>query len=273
MSSPQRSSHPYDPAASMSLLTQLLMNPLDSGYYQYGKQERPRTLWQKVLVLLLSVVLGVAGISAISSLRSPSRLDVEDSLGEQVEKKRESVEELATSVDQLRERVEAKTSLEGALVEQMEPGTALATSTGALSGQGLRVTVREAPSVGIDTPIVRQGAGKIRDHDLRMIVNALWGGGAEAITINGLRLGPGSFIRTAGQSILVNITPIQAPYVIEAIGDGPTLSVAIVQGETGDYLSSVESAHGITISTQAVKDLTVPEVKLRALRYTQLLKE
>lgn len=273
MTNPQRSSSMYDPAASMSLLTQLLLNPLDSGYYQYSKQDHPRTVWHRAVVLLMSVVLGVAGISAISSLRSPSRLDVEDSLGEQVQKKRSSVDELAGVVDQLRETVQMKTSSEGASVEQVEPGVALVTSTAALLGPGVRVTVREAPNVGIDTPNVRQGAGKVRDHDLRMIVNALWSGGAEAVSINGVRLGPGSFIRTAGQSILVDITPIQAPYTIEAIGDGPGLSVAIVQGETGDYLSSVESAHGITISTQAVKELTMPEVKLRALRNTELLKE
>ena len=51
-----------------------------------------------------------------------------------------------------------------------------------------------------------------------MVVNAMWGAGAEAVSINGQRIGPTTFVRTAGSVILVNITPVSSPYVVSAIG-------------------------------------------------------
>lgn len=43
--------------------------------------------------------------------------------------------------------------------------------------------------------------------------------GAEAIAINGNRLGAQTSIRKAGGHILIGMTAIQSPYTIEAIGD------------------------------------------------------
>ena len=51
-----------------------------------------------------------------------------------------------------------------------------------------------------------------------MVVNALWAAGAEAISVNGQRIGPDTFVRTAGSAILVNVTPVSSPYEVAAIG-------------------------------------------------------
>jgi uncharacterized protein YlxW (UPF0749 family) len=59
----------------------------------------------------------------------------------------------------------------------------------------------------------------IHDYDLRVVVNALWAGGAEAISINGQRLISTSSIRCAGNTILVNYTRLASPYKIKAIGN------------------------------------------------------
>lgn len=261
-----------DVAASMSLLTQLLRNPLDAGYHTYGERGGSSPVWQKFVVCVLSAVLGVAGISAVSSLRSPSRVDVADSLGEHVRYHHEQTELLESQVDVLRGDIEAVTAGSGEQIEGVDGAMRLAIAMSEVTGPGVRVTVRSAPDSGVDV-LARQHSGRVRDHDLRMIVNALWAAGAEALAINGKRIAPGSFIRTAGQSILVNITPIDSPYVIEAIGQGGPLSLALVQGETGDYLSSVESAHGITIHTQALSELKLPGIPPRAVRYSHVVKE
>ena len=89
-----------------------------------------------------------------------------------------------------------------------------------------------------------------------MVVNALWSAGAEAVSVNGQRIGPGSFIRTAGSTILVDVTAISSPYNIEAIGNANELSLSLVRGSTGDYLSSAESLTGITLNAQSVKEMT-----------------
>ena len=47
-------------------------------------------------------------------------------------------------------------------------------------------------------------SGQVTDHDLQTVVNALWAAGARAIWVGGVRLGPQTAIRTAGQTILVD---------------------------------------------------------------------
>ena len=64
----------------------------------------------------------------------------------------------------------------------------------------------------------------MRDGDLQLVVNALWAAGAEAISINGQRLGPTTAIRFAGEAVLVDFRPVTNPYEVSAIGDPDTLS-------------------------------------------------
>jgi uncharacterized protein YlxW (UPF0749 family) len=58
----------------------------------------------------------------------------------------------------------------------------------------------------------------VHDVDLQLVVNALWGAGAEAVAVNGQRLVATSPIRAAGETITVNFRPLVPPYKVEAIG-------------------------------------------------------
>lgn len=126
----------------------------------------------------------------------------------------------------------------------------LATSLRPVRGPGLTVKLRDAPDQED-----RTGKGAVRDQDIRRLLNSLWSSGAEAVAVNGHRIGPGTFVRTAGSTILVNVTAIQSPYTIEAIGDADALSVGLVRGSTGDYFSALQSVSGIRMSTTSSKSL------------------
>ena len=65
------------------------------------------------------------------------------------------------------------------------------------------------------------GAGSdalVSAHDLRVLVQELWLGGAEAIAINGERITATTAILDIGGSILVNSAYLAAPYKVAAIG-------------------------------------------------------
>jgi len=111
----------------------------------------------------------------------------------------------------------------------------------------------------------------VRDQDLAMVVNAMWGAGAEAVSINGQRIGPTTFVRTAGSVILVNITPVSSPYIVSAIGDSNALSVALVRGNTGDYLSAAQSVTGMTVSTKVAPSLSMDALAPTTPQYATLL--
>ena len=57
----------------------------------------------------------------------------------------------------------------------------------------------------------RTRRGQVRDGDLQLVVNALWAAGAEAVSINGQRLGPTTAIRFAGRGRARRLPPGHEP--------------------------------------------------------------
>lgn len=112
-----------------------------------------------------------------------------------------------------------------------------------VSGPGVEVTVSDD---GV-------AAGATTDRELQDVVNALWAGGARAISVGGVRLGPQTAIRTAGQTILVGFHPLSGPYSIEAVG-GPDLLAAAEQSPAVIALSKatagIHPGLAITAATQ-----------------------
>jgi len=90
-----------------------------------------------------------------------------------------------------------------------------------LAGPGVEVvlkdsTLRRAPS-GDPNDLV------IHEQDIQAIVNALWVGGAEAMSINGERITSTSAVRCVGNTLLLHGSVYAPPYRIDAIGDAAAL--------------------------------------------------
>ncbi|ONH32985.1 hypothetical protein BL253_04140 [Pseudofrankia asymbiotica] len=107
-----------------------------------------------------------------------------------------------------------------------------------------------------------RGAGQLADHDLADLVNALWSGGARAITVGGVRLSPTSAIRTAGEAILVGFQPVASPYRIDAIGDPARLLTALFGSGAGRRLADGHLAGARLRGTTAMADLTMPAARV-----------
>lgn len=263
----QGSAQDVDPAASMSLLNQLLANPLDAAYTHYEPDSGRLGAWHKALVVVFSCALGLASVSVVGTLRNLSTKDVEEELRSQARSKQEAVEALQLDVSAL--SAAAHTDSATTRSTALAPGLALANSLDPASGPGLIVTLKDSESAAV----VGTNAGRVRDIDLNVVVNALWSAGAEGIAINDIRIGPGTFIRQAGSVILMNITPIQSPYVISAIGDANAMSVALVRGASGDFLSSAASVSGFTLTTAGSLNIELPALDLRVTHTVQAVTE
>ena len=59
----------------------------------------------------------------------------------------------------------------------------------------------------------------IHEQDLQAVINALWAGGAEALSVNGQRILATTAIRCVGNTLLLHGAVYSPPYVIEAVGD------------------------------------------------------
>ena len=243
----------------MSLLTSLLANPLDAGYEHYRAEHGPRPtgLFSRLAVFAVAVALGFGSVIAIDSLRRPAN-DVKADLKEQAATRSSNVEALSDEVQSLGHAID-DLSQSGSPIA-VDGARDLVTATRPVSGPGITVTLTDRSGPG-------KGSGAVRDQDVAMVVNALWAAGAEAISVNGQRIGPDTFVRTAGSAILVNVTPVSSPYEVAAIGDANALSVALVRGATGDYLSAAQSVTGMTVSSKVSDNLQMEALTLTDSHY------
>jgi uncharacterized protein YlxW (UPF0749 family) len=99
-----------------------------------------------------------------------------------------------------------------------------------VEGAGLTVTLSDAPqSIDHDAPDTVDNPNLLLVHqqDIQAVVNALWKGGALAITIQGQRVVSTTGIRCIGNSVQLQGVPYSQPYRIQAVGDVSRLSTAI----------------------------------------------
>lgn len=87
-----------------------------------------------------------------------------------------------------------------------------------VAGAGVTITLEDAPEQIRDTTDVDVKDLIVHQQDIQAVVNALWGGGAEAMTIQGQRIISTTGIKCVGNTVVLHDVPYAPPYVISAIG-------------------------------------------------------
>ncbi len=118
----------------------------------------------------------------------------------------------------------------------------------AVSGPGVTVTLDDAPksvidraredgSVPVDQLVVHQ-------QDIQAVVNTLWLGGAEAVTVQGQRIISTTGIKCVGNTVVLHGVPYAPPYRIAGIGDPTKLAEALAHSEyVAAYQTFVQQYH------------------------------
>ncbi|WP_078588566.1 MULTISPECIES: DUF881 domain-containing protein [Streptomyces] len=273
------------PDASMSLLTNVMDHSLDEGYAEAAaarggaRDSRiPGTL--RGLLTLgagLALVGAVVTVGAVNAHKAEPTLAKErDALIQRINDSNSSADHLQKQVQELRRKVDGTQQQALASAGDGDPGGLTGVvGLGEVTGPGVKLVLEDAAGTGVGgnvDPRAGQGfsnSGRLRDRDLQLVVNGLWGSGAEAVAINGQRLTALSAIRAAGEAVLVDNRPLVPPYNIQAIGDGPKLLAAFENDMAGQYLRLLQERYGIksTLSTQ--KSMTLPAAVGVTLRTAQ----
>lgn len=232
-----------------------------------------RTSW-RLAVPLVAAGAGVLFVtSALSSdgtdLRSETsdldtlireRADDLEALREQVSEARAENRELAAAVD------------EQSVVKQRERAEDLMPTAGftEVEGPGIRIALTDAPresdAEGVDPNLL-----VVHQQDIQGFVNALWAGGAQAISLQNQRLISTMGIKCVGNTVVLDGVPYAPPYVIEAVGDVQQMqealdnsnAVNVYQDYVEEYDLGLESSVESSIEIPAyggTPDLTYAEV-------------
>jgi uncharacterized protein YlxW (UPF0749 family) len=231
-----------------------------------------------VLVALTMVVAGllVAVTYDQAATKSQGREQVRTALIGQIENASSVSDRLAVDLTDLRARVGSTREklLAASAVGQQALDELTRAEQGAaalpVSGPGLLVTLANADQSAAADPVGGTAEddprGRVRDGDLQQVVNALWAAGAEAISINGQRLGPTSAIRFAGEAVLVDFRPVTNPYEIRAIGDPDTLSSRFLASPEVGALAVISESFHLRFEFAQEDELTLPPASTPELR-------
>jgi uncharacterized protein YlxW (UPF0749 family) len=226
---------------------------------------------------LVGFVLVVAYITTHRG--APEAAKVHNSLVDRVRSAQDTVNGLSNRVNQLQRQLDRVRNRalppSGDLAKNLELAQVQAGLT-AVSGPGVLVTLRD-PSGPTATPTPGRGGTTpigstniLTDRDVRSVVNELWHDGAEAISVNDVRLTPTSAIRFAGEAVLVDFQPITSPYRIAAIGNADLLSTNFAQSTVASRYQTLTGVEGIGFTFTDSSDLTLPASAPVRVRYARV---
>ena len=185
-----------------------------------------------------------------------------ENFGELVRQESEHGDLLQTEVEDLRATVAELTLAQDTPAQQLDPETAahsgVATGLTAVTGPGLRVTLQDAP---VNRP---QPEGIVADNlvvhqqDLEGVINALWAGGAEAMTLQGQRVTTLTAFRCVGNVLSLHGRVYSPPYTVEVIGDAAAMQKALDASPPVRVFREYVDAVGLGYEVHKLDDVTLP---------------
>lgn len=223
-------------------------------------QRLPRTRAGRVTTVLVFVVSGLLiTVSAIAARGTDLRSDRNLSLRDLIISQAQRNTELQADVDRLRAEVDELSSQDFSLgqIRRETEAAELAASTSAVAGPGVRVTLADAPTdvkpAGVDDDDL-----VVHQQDIQAVVNALWAGGAEAMSIQGQRVVSTTGIKCVGNTVVLHGVPYAPPYVIEAIGDADAMEQALGDADAVQIYRQYVDAYGLGYTQERVDDVQLP---------------
>jgi uncharacterized protein YlxW (UPF0749 family) len=128
-----------------------------------------------------------------------------------------------------------------------------------LTGPGLVVTLNDAPR----DEAIPQGTDPnllvVHQQDLQAVVNALWAGGAEGVSLQGQRIVSTTGIKCVGNTVVLQGVPYSPPYRIAAVGDPRSMYRALVSSpEVQSYRDYVPPPYNLGWSLRTQPRLGIP---------------
>ena len=188
---------------------------------------------------------------------------------EQVEAVKDRVADLNTEVASLTEAVNDRdVNRYRRQIETLSDPAGLEPRT----GEGVTITLSDAPEDVINSSTRDINLLVVHQQDIQAVVNALWKGGAAAVTIQGQRVVSTTGIKCEGNAVQLQGVPYSQPYEISGVGKADELLDAVAADEYlqiyRDQAAEPDVAVGWDVTTQ--ESLTAPAYTgLLDLQYAQ----
>ena len=237
-----------------------------AGLALLRRQVGPRSAWS-VFVPLVALLAGLLfSMSAHTAQGTPLRDDRNPQVSSLIGDRERQIDQQTRVASGLRRDVEQQTEVAGGsdaeIAAQQRRGDASRAAAGltAVHGPGVTVRLDDAPrrndgtlpaGVNIDDLVVHQ-------QDVQAVVNALWAGGAEAMSIMGVRVIGTSAVRCVGNTLLLNGRQYSPPFVVTAIGDADRMRTALEDSDGVRAFRAQAATLGLGYSFRLEGDVLIP---------------
>jgi len=216
---------------SLVVVSEQTPRPADQAADRNVHEARSQRVRGSIAVGLVFVLAGLLFVTNIRSQNQAGARGPSD-LAELILAESERVEERQASVDELRVVVEELTQnqADAEVVYDRDAAERLALAAGVveMAGPGVAVELSDAPAEALrNDRNLRPDDLVVHQQDLQSVVNALWAGGAEAMTIQGQRISANSAVRCVGNTLMLHGRLYSPPYRIEAIGPQKAMTASL----------------------------------------------
>ena len=212
----------------------------------------PRRTRRVASILAVTIASGL--LFSVSSLNERKHPAATSDLATLVRTRQAQVSALDNEVSSLDSEVQGFSSPQ---VDAPDEDAFTARSTRPVTGPGVQITLSDAPPGQIPAGATPNDL-VIHQQDIEDTMNALWAGGAEAMTVQGVRVTSRTVIRCIGNVILVDGTSFSPPYVIQAIGDPETLRATVTANPRMVNFQVYVTKYGLGWDLQTKSSLSFP---------------
>jgi uncharacterized protein YlxW (UPF0749 family) len=229
-----------------------------------GAERRPG--WS-LGVPMIALAAGVLFTTTATTAGGTSlRDDRRPQLAQLIEERRAEVDAANTDAAALRAQVEAQSdALAGSdkpIADQVTRAEAARTDAGytAMHGPGLSVRLNDAPrkADGSRPAGANNDDLLVHQQDVQAVVNALWAGGAEAMSIMDVRVISTSAVRCVGNTLLLHGRVYSPPFKVTAIGDPAAMRQALAASPGVRLFREVATVYGLGYQEFVEGDVTLP---------------
>ena len=212
-------------------------------------------------VFAVAGTMFVAGAAASpgGDLRVDSTGGLRDAIAARAEHNaglQEGIDDLSDRVRALQEYGATGAGLDAVLDQAAELAPAVGLTE--VRGPGLTIVLDDADA---PNPIPDGLTGDdyiVHQQDVQGVVNALWRGGASGVTVMGQRLVSTSAVRCVGNTVILQGRVYSPPFVIEGVGDVPTMRRALEADESVRFFRAWAREVGMRYEATAARELVLP---------------
>jgi uncharacterized protein YlxW (UPF0749 family) len=208
--------------------------------------------------LLFTTTAKAADGTALREDRRPQLAQVVEEHRERVAASEERVRQLEADIDSRTSALAGSDSSVKAARDRAEAERQAAGFT-ALHGPGLTIKLNDAPQHSGGLPAdARPDDLVVHQGDVQAVVNALWAGGAEAMSIMDVRVLSTSAVRCVGNTLFLHGRVYSPPFKITAIGDPAAMRAALAASQGVQLFKDAVEHYQLGYQETVEKDVTVP---------------